>query len=216
MRPKLTKEFLMEEFWNKNKSITKIAKEYNYSHSHISNKVKEYGLSKSIEDKYISIKFNRLIPIKRIENDKYNHIMFECVCDCGNICKASGAMIACGHKKSCGCIIPDRYQCISKYPSYQEISGSFWNKLIDQTRRRKLQITITIEYAWNIYILQERKCKLSGLPISFFKKKGSQSKGTASLDRIDSKKGYIEGNVQWLRKEINFMKQNFIIRTATI
>lgn len=29
---------------------------------------------------------------------------------------------------------------------------------------------------------------------------------TASLDRIDSSKGYIEGNVQWVHKRINKMK----------
>jgi hypothetical protein len=31
---------------------------------------------------------------------------------------------------------------------------------------------------------------------------------TASLDRIDSSKGYIEGNLQWLHKRINIMKGN--------
>ena len=29
---------------------------------------------------------------------------------------------------------------------------------------------------------------------------------TASLDRIDSLKGYTEDNVQWVHKHINFMK----------
>lgn len=31
----------------------------------------------------------------------------------------------------------------------------------------------------------------------------------ASLDRIDSDKGYIEGNVQWLHKWVNLMKSDF-------
>ena len=31
---------------------------------------------------------------------------------------------------------------------------------------------------------------------------------TASLDRIDSSKGYIEGNVQWVHKRVNLMKGN--------
>ena len=30
--------------------------------------------------------------------------------------------------------------------------------------------------------------------------------GTASLDRIDSSKGYIQGNIQWVHKRINQMK----------
>ena len=32
---------------------------------------------------------------------------------------------------------------------------------------------------------------------------------TASLDRIDSKKGYTIDNVQWVYKKINMMKQNY-------
>ena len=36
--------------------------------------------------------------------------------------------------------------------------------------------------------------------------KKRKSDGTASLDRIDSSKGYIEGNIQWVHKDINRMK----------
>jgi len=32
------------------------------------------------------------------------------------------------------------------------------------------------------------------------------SKSTASVDRIDSNKGYIKGNVQFVHKDINLMK----------
>jgi hypothetical protein len=30
---------------------------------------------------------------------------------------------------------------------------------------------------------------------------------SASLDRIDSSKGYVKGNVQWTHKTVNIMKQ---------
>lgn len=30
-----------------------------------------------------------------------------------------------------------------------------------------------------------------------------------SLDRIDSNKGYVEGNVQWVHKDVNMMKQSY-------
>ena len=35
------------------------------------------------------------------------------------------------------------------------------------------------------------------------------NKNTASLDRIDSSKGYVEGNVQWVHKMINMSKQQY-------
>mgnify|MGYP007044016634 CR=1 FL=1 len=52
---------------------------------------------------------------------------------------------------------------------------------------------------------------MSGLPILIAKTNKERKLGinTASLDRIDSSKGYIEGNVQWVHKDINWMKQDF-------
>jgi hypothetical protein len=35
------------------------------------------------------------------------------------------------------------------------------------------------------------------------------NKNTASLDRIDSSRGYIEGNVQWVHKMANMCKQHY-------
>ena len=31
--------------------------------------------------------------------------IYECLCDCGNICEANGNFLKCGSKKSCGCLI---------------------------------------------------------------------------------------------------------------
>ena len=39
-------------------------------------------------------------------------------------------------------------------------------------------------------------------------KRGKEYKFTASLDRIDSNKGYIKGNVQWVHKDVNTMKMD--------
>ena len=67
---------------------------------------------------------------------------------------------------------------------------------------------------------QNKLCIISGVPLSFGRRKHS-SDTTASLDRIDSSKGYIEGNVQWVHKQINIMKNdmddaNFIKLCALI
>lgn len=61
-----------------------------------------------------------------------------------------------------------------------------------------------------LFLKQNRKCILSGIEIGFPKAWGVKSKTniTASLDRIDSSKGYVKGNVQWVHKTINSMKMN--------
>lgn len=96
----------------------------------------------------------------------------------------------------------------SYWKGFMDISGSYWGGLRKGARVRSLEHSITIEYAWNIFIAQNRKCALSGIPIEFYKPRTPQSSQTASLDRIDPSKGYIEGNVQWVHKTINKMKMN--------
>jgi hypothetical protein len=66
-----------------------------------------------------------------------------------------------------------------------------------------------MEYAWGIFLSQNRLCALSGKPIYFPQTRKQKTKSTASLDRIDSTIGYIEGNVQWVHKTINRMKWDF-------
>ena len=67
---------------------------------------------------------------------------------------------------------------------------------------------ITKEYIWDLFIKQNRKCALSGIELTFPLKNNDKSYN-ASLDRIDSSLGYIEGNVQWVDKTINIMKNKF-------
>mgnify|MGYP003351787189 CR=1 FL=1 len=65
-----------------------------------------------------------------------------------------------------------------------------------------------LEYLNDLFIEQQGKCKLSGIEISL-PKKWNDKNYTASLDRIDSDKGYEKGNVQWVHKHINVMKNIF-------
>jgi hypothetical protein len=90
-----------------------------------------------------------------------------------------------------------------------DISGRWWYNHVTRERtqgaRERVPVTITIEYAWGLFLKQDRKCALSGLPLSI----GNNRYNDASIDRIDSSKGYEEGNVQWVHKHINFMKRTY-------
>lgn len=63
---------------------------------------------------------------------------------------------------------------------------------------------MTIQDAWDLFLIQNRRCALSGALLEF--PANGREKGTASLDRIDSGKGYVPGNVQWVHKRVNIMK----------
>jgi hypothetical protein len=62
---------------------------------------------------------------------------------------------------------------------------------------------LTIQDVWEMYLMQEGKCALSGMSISW-SEQGLTA--TVSIDRIDNSEGYLKGNVQLLHKDINMMK----------
>lgn len=92
----------------------------------------------------------------------------------------------------------------AQWDGVEEMSGNYWNHIERGAMVRKLLFNISKTYAWNLFVKQNRKCALSGLDLYF--PACGKSPYTASLDRIDSSKGYIEGNVQWVHKTINLMK----------
>jgi len=49
---------------------------------------------------------------------------------------------------------------------------------------------------------------LSGVQLVFFWEREDRAKTTASLDRIDSTKGYTLDNIQWVHKTLNRLKMN--------
>ena len=91
------------------------------------------------------------------------------------------------------------------FKGYEEIPQTYWNRVLLQAKQRKIPVTISIEEAWSLYEKQNRKCIYTGEPI-LFGKRNRKIKQTASLDRVDSSRGYTKDNVQWVHKDINIMK----------
>ena len=112
-----------------------------------------------------------------------------------------------GHKNffcsnKCNCLFNSSKQRLNE--QYGEISGRKFTRLKWSAKNRNIDFDLTIEYLWELFLKQKRKCALSGHKLSFNGKNVS-----VSLDRIDSLKGYTEGNVQWIHKDVNFMKHTF-------
>ena len=93
-----------------------------------------------------------------------------------------------------------------------EISISYIRQLRFDAKARNLEFDVTPEYLWQLFLNQKSKCALSGQLLSFgihTKEKTKEQSRTASLDRIDSSKGYVNGNLQWLHKDVNMMKKHY-------
>lgn len=134
-----------------------------------------------------------------------------CECKCGNIKPMSRAVLVNKRAKTCGCKCNRYGQKDVGWTGHGQITGWFWThiKRGATSRPTPVEFNLTIEYAWQKFLEQDGKCALSGLLLEFEMKFSDAKNRTASLDRIDSTKGYIEGNVQWVHKDINKMKWNY-------
>lgn len=148
-------------------------------------------------------KFGFLSPIE-IDSSR-NGVYWKCQCKCGKR-KSVAAKHLVGNKiTSCGCQHHRTGKSNPCWKGYQDISGKYWKTIRRNATNRGLPFCITIEYAWNIFQKQDSRCALTGIPL-IFRSKSHTADGTASLDRINSSKGYSKGNVQWVDKKINTIK----------
>lgn len=112
-------------------------------------------------------------------------------------------------KKSTKCIICHKNNRPKKqnspfYTGYYDISGRYWALFLKSANKRNRVIAINIEDVWNQYIIQNKRCALSGVNISFEYYDGYKT--TASIDRINSKLNYTSDNIQVVHPIINRMK----------
>lgn len=138
---------------------------------------------------------------------KSNEYHWICECECGLKSSVNMYSLTSGLTRSCGCL---RGRVGDKNPNwkgFQELSGHHWRHIQIHAKDRNLSFKVSIKYAWELFEKQDRQCALSGLPIEFGRIRYKEQ--TASLDRIDSSKGYVRGNVQWIHKDVNWMKTKF-------
>lgn len=164
-------------------------------------------------------KFGNLTVIgEEVKRNKHTYI--KCLCDCGKEHIADKYRLISGETKYCSSCSFERRPKASTHHQWTgcgEISGEFWgmhilrntvDSTISRKNRKPKEISITIDYVWDLFLKQNRKCALSGMELRFPKGWKDQTY-TASLDRIDSNIGYIPGNVQWVHKHINMMKRTY-------
>lgn len=146
-------------------------------------------------------KKEKLTIIKWLKTEQGRNI-WECKCDCGEIFEISTSYFK---NRFIDC-----YKCrqarIPNQEGYKDIPRFLLTRTKTGAKDRGLEFNVTEKFLWQLFVKQNKKCALSGQDIIFTQKSLST---TASLDRIDSSKGYIEGNVQWVHKVVNRIKQHY-------
>lgn len=150
---------------------------------------------------HIGDKFGKWTVIEGPKKGVYrNTLAYLCKCTCGNTQYCTAHDLKTGRTTRC-------FKCSRKIGietamihngKIGELNINKYNKIKRTATHRNIEFNVSIEYLWNLFLIQKRKCAITGDFIDNFR--------IASLDRIDSSKGYIEGNVQWVSKQANLSK----------
>lgn len=104
--------------------------------------------------------------------------------------------------KKCSNKIPDNNSHKGYYKNV--LRKSFAHKYRTNALIRRIDWNVSFDYLAELLIEQDFKCALTGWDIH-----AMEVNSPASLDRIDSSIGYIEGNLQWVNSKVNMMKQQY-------
>lgn len=203
------RDFLYREYVEKKKPCTRIAKEQHTNYKQILYWIHKHNLPLHPHFEYYRVnligrRFGSLIVIGEfkgnLEGDTTTKgIKWDCRCDCGRRIVTWGRFLTKGDKTSCGC---------HRFKGYKEISGVHFSRIKRQAKSRNKSFNVTLPQIWDLFISQNRKCALSGVEL-FADMNPMNKESTASLDRIDSSKGYTLDNIQWVHKDINRCKWHF-------
>lgn len=133
---------------------------------------------------------------------------YRCICKCGSVklVNSQSLLQKNGSRMCVPCMNAANVgQASPRWTGCGDITGYIWSRVVTFARVRSIPLEVTVEDGWALFVKQNRLCALTGTPLFFGRLKPSAT--NASLDRIDSDLGYIDGNIQWVLKEVNIMKR---------
>lgn len=206
-REKIDKQELYKLYIEQNLSMFKISQIYNCSESFVKTNLDYYHipiktcsnyvrltLSKKQLTKEYVIKNKPMLQIAKEYNTGYTNI--QTLLKKYNITKRES------HKFKKGKNNP-------LWKGGEIIPASLFYEYKHGAIRRNMLFDITLQDIEDLYKHQNGICAISGVKLKISACRNKAKESTASLDRIDSSKGYTKDNIQWVHKIVNNMKWDF-------
>ena len=106
-------------------------------------------------------------------------------------------------------------ECAGQTPDELSPFRKTLNQAKNRAKAHKRKLNLSIKSLKNLWEKQNGICAISGLEMlkpeyqSHDSKTKNRNPLTGSLDRINSDKGYVDGNIQWVCTFVNYAKNNF-------
>jgi hypothetical protein len=205
-RTKIDKDKLYELYMNQGLSMNKISLLENCSESFVKTNLSYYNIPiKSCSQYSIPALSKEQLILEYVDNDLPIHVIAQKYkCNFNHVSKLLTKYN-----------IPKRKdpkfrkgKTNPKWKGGEIVPSSLHYDYKHGAERRSIEFNITISDMEQQYLKQNGCCAISKQPISLPISRSEFKKSTASLDRIDSSKGYTPDNIQWVHKKIQQMKWN--------
>jgi hypothetical protein len=205
----ITKEQVEFIYFNNNRHINKTCEELGVGKTWLNEFIIENNIPRKRNRDLTNEKFNKLLVIKKAEELVHGERAWICQCECGATRIKRTSELINYRYISCGCHI---HRNGAQHPNWKgcgEIASAEYSRIRNSAAKRNMVFEPTIQDLWELFLKQERQCAISNLFLTFAPTRSRLKDQTASLDRIDSSIGYTLDNIQWIHKDINWMKQDF-------
>jgi len=150
--------------------------------------------------------YSKLTVVEFSHTDKQSSF-WKCKCECGRETVAKGSALRCGHRKSCGeCDIQKPMNELAAYKKHYGVTKQ-------GAKMRKLEFVLSFD---EFMVITKQPCAYCGKSdcdsYRALSRRGVDSDIISTgngVDRIDSAKGYVPGNMVSCCNMCNRMKSNF-------
>ena len=173
--------------------------------------------SKQLE---IGSRFGKLVVIKRVRTEKYEgtsrrytFLRYVCKCDCGISRNVRANNLLYGGTKSCGCSQVES-ACGEKKPLQEIALKELFSQYKFRAARRGIKFSLSREMFQSLVF---GKCYYCSSELSIFirvtRRKSLPDRlfSCNGVDRVNSFKGYVDGNVVSCCKNCNFAKRQLSV-----
>jgi len=88
----------------------------------------------------VGTKYKKLLVVKQVkERSKHKEVLYECLCDCGNVCVVSGNNLKTGNSGSCGCF---RKEQTKKKNTKDIVDKKFGRLLVIERTSKRVQRSV--------------------------------------------------------------------------